>query len=539
MVSGHGTTMDAIADAIDKGLIPARIALVASDRPGIPALEKAAKRGLPTVVVQPPPRGSENWQEVLAEHMKASGSELVVLAGYLRVLKDPVLDAFPGRIINLHPALLPKFGGPGMYGTRVHTAVLASGDKITGSTVHLVTKDVDRGPIIEQRTMDVREGETPEQLSDRQRPLEHSLMIDVIAGFARGKLPLPWQNEPVTYAESGVNAADIRKAVSAIVNSVRYRPPSSRGKPLGGIGHYAGVIKVGNMMLALTTDGVGTKVLIAEELNRWEEVGEDMVAVNVNDLLAVGATTSAMVDYVACRRPDCKVLSAIGRGLNRGLQKGRCALIGGETAVVPELLSSAYDLSGTALGFFPSGYKPIAGAGLKPGDVLIGLPSSGFHSNGYTLVRRLVRDHRLSLTDRIPGEPLPLGRALLKPTRIYVPVVEPLVQGRIPVALAHVTGGGLRNLVRLNKGVQFVMDGLPEAKGLFAWIAGMSKLPPEAIYSTFNMGIGFIIGVRPKDENRALTLLKKGGEGGAIVVGHVERGKGVVLPREGVRYTSY
>jgi len=539
LVSGHGTTMEAIAEAIDQGLIPARIALVASDRPGIPALEKAAKRGLPTIVVQPPPRGPEDWQKTLAEHMKASGCELVVLAGYLRVLKDPLLDAFPGRIINLHPALLPKFGGPGMYGVRVHDAVLASGDKITGSTVHLVTKDVDRGPIIEQRTMDVREGETAEQLSNRQRPLEHALMIDVIGRFAKGTLPLPWQAEPVTYAKSGVNTADIRKGVSAILNAVRYQPPSSHGKLLGGIGHYAGVINVGKTMLALTTDGVGTKVLIAEDLDRWEEVGEDMVAVNVNDLLAAGATTSAMVDYVACRQPDTRVLAAIGRGLNRGLEKGRCALVGGETAVVPEMLVSAYDLSGTALGFFPPGYGPVTGEQLKPGDSLIGLPSSGFHSNGYTLVRRLVNDHHISLSERVPGEPLPLGRALLKPTRIYVPMVEPLVKGRIPVALAHVTGGGLRNLVRLNKNVQFVMDGLPEPKGLFAWITELSKLPPEELYSTFNMGIGFIIGVHPNDENRALSILKKNGEKGASVVGHVERGKGVVLPREGVHYTTY
>jgi phosphoribosylformylglycinamidine cyclo-ligase len=539
LVSGHGTTMDAIADAIDSGQIPARIALVVSDRPGIPALEKAARRGLPTVVVQPPPKGTEDWQKTLAAHMKASGCDLVVLAGYLRVLRDPVLDAFQGRIINLHPALLPKFGGPGMYGTRVHAAVLESGDKITGSTVHLVTKDVDRGPIIMQRSMEVRAGETPDQLSDRQRPLEHALMIEVIASFARGKLPLPWQKGPVTYAASGVDYSEIRKGVSALVSSVRYRPPPSRGKLEGGIGHYAGIVKVGKMMLALTTDGVGTKVLIAEDLGRWEEVGEDMVAVNVNDLLAAGATSSAMVDYVACRQPDRKVLSAIGRGLNRGLEKGRCALIGGETAVVPEMLNSAFDLSGTALGFYPEGYKPITGEGLKPGDVLIGLTSSGFHSNGYTLVRRLVQDNRLSLSDRIPGEPLPLGRALLRPARIYVPTVEPLVKERTPVALAHVTGGGLRNLVRLNKDVQFVLDGLPEPEGLFAWVAELSKLSAEELYSTFNMGIGFIIGVRPKDENRALATLKRSGEKGARVVGHVERGKGVSLPREGVRYTSY
>jgi phosphoribosylformylglycinamidine cyclo-ligase len=539
LVSGHGTTMEAIAEAIEKGMLSARISLVISDRPSAEALDKAAKRGIPTLVIQPPPKGPVDWEDRMAGILKTSGCELIVLAGYLRILKGPVLDAYHGRIINIHPALLPKFGGSGMYGTKVHAAVLSSGDKVTGSTVHVVTREVDRGPVIAQKTMDVKSGETPEQLSDRQRPLEHELMVDVIRRFAKGELQLPFQKEPLTYSSLGVNSVEIRAAVNALVGSIKYKAPSAHGVPFGAIGHYAGIITVGDMMLAMTTDGVGTKVLIAEALGRWEEVGEDMVGVNVNDLLAAGSTPVALVDYVICRHPDASVLAALGRGLNRGLEKAQCSLLGGETSVVPEMMYSGFDLSATAVGFFAEDRKPVIGGDLRPGDVLIGLPSNGFHSNGYTLIRRLLRDKRIGLDEKVPGEKLPLGEALLKPTRIYFSAIEPLLKERLPIALAHNTGGGFRNLYRLNHDVEFILDQLPRPQGLFAWIANVSGLPAGELYQTFNMGIGFVIGVRPEEEKKAMKVLTKSGETEARVIGHIGKGKGVTLPREGVHYPDY
>lgn len=540
LVSGTGTTLEAIASAIEASRLPARVVLVVSDRAGAPALRKAAARGLPTLLVGPDKNAPGAWEDQMARHLAAAGCELVVLAGFLRILKGPLMEAFPGRVINLHPSLLPKFGGPGLYGTHVHAAVLASGDPLTGSTVHLVTPEVDRGPILAQRTLEVDPKESPEELSERQRPMERELLVEVIRRFATGELPLPWHPGPLTYAAAGVDTHGVKGALAQFLRRVPYRAPPSHGAPVGGIGLFAGLIRLEGRTFALTTDGVGTKVLLAEALDRWEEVGEDMVAVNVNDLVAAGATPAALVDYVACRSPDARVLSHIGLGLNRGLERARCSLLGGETAVVPELIASSFDLSATAMGFFPKGRRPLDGGHLKPGDILIGLPSSGFHANGYTLIRRLMLDHRLSLDAKVEGVRLPLGRALLQPTRIYAEGLGALLDAGLPVAGAHITGGGFRkNLIRLNRRVEFVLDRMPPPRGIFRWVERLSALPPEELYRTFNMGIGFVVAVRGADEKEALTQLRRHGERGASVIGSVRKGHGVTLPSQGVRYESY
>ncbi len=540
LVSGEGTTMQAIAEAVSTGTIAGRVVLVASDRPGARALERASRLGLPTLVVAPPPVGPSEWESTLAAHLAASGAELIVLAGYLRILRGPVMERFAGRIINLHPSLLPRFGGPGMYGLRVQKAILESGDTTTGSTVHLVTPDVDRGPTIAQRSFPILPGEAPEQLAERQRPLEHELMVSVIRDFASGKLPLPWRTGPVTYASSGVDTGRVRKGIGALNKAVTYHPPTSRGTLITGSGAFAGVIRYRNLLLALTTDGVGTKVLLAEELERWREVAEDMVAVNVNDLSAIGAVPIGLVDHIMCREPEDRVLREIGRGLNDGLKKSRTHLLGGETAVVPSLLASRYDLSATALGVFAPRTAPLTGDRLRAGDVLIGLSSSGFHANGYTLVRRLLSDHRIPLDTRIPGERLTIGSALLRPTHIYAPCVEPLLEAGFPVAMAHITGGGFRkNLLRLSSDLQFTLDGMPEPSGLFAWVKERSGLPAEELYRTFNMGIGFIVAVRERHAKATLARLSQCSTIRARVIGHMERGSGVSIPALGVFYPSY
>lgn len=540
LASGEGTTMYAVAEAAAAGRIPARVVLVATDRPQAPALQRAQSLGLPTLVVLPSPQAPGAWEEVLASHLRAARCDLVLLAGFLRILRGPLLDAFPGRIVNLHPSLLPKYGGPGMYGTKVHAAVLASGDPSTGSTVHLVTKDVDRGPTIAQSTLDVRAGETAEELSERQKPVERELLVDTVRRFATGELPLPWHAAALDYAAAGVDTRHVRDSLRLLLRAVRYRAPATRGRPIVSSGYFAGVIRIGDSLLALTTDNVGTKVLLAQTLGRWEEVGEDMVAMNVNDLLATGSLPSALVDYIACRVPDGKVLTRIGMGLNRGLSRAGCSLLGGETAVVPDLLSSPYDLSATALGFFPPGRKPIDGSRLRPGDVLIGLASSGFHTNGYTLVRRLVEERRIPLRGRVAGVDRPLGEALLAPTRTYGPFVEPLLRVGLPTALANITGGAFsKNLLRIRKDLEFCLDQMPSPRGLFEWVSRVSGLSPEELYRTFNMGIGFVVAVRAEEEESALRLLRTHGARDAQVIGHVGSGKGVVLPSLGVRYSSY
>ncbi|MDE1821724.1 MAG: phosphoribosylformylglycinamidine cyclo-ligase [Euryarchaeota archaeon] len=351
-------------------------------------------------------------------------------------------------------------------------------------------------------------------------------------------LARPAPSSPVTYAQTGVRQDLVALALSKLLEGTKGRIPPGSGEPLKLPGHFAGIVRIGRESVALTTDNVGTKLLLARTLDRWEEVGEDVVAVNVNDLSAVGARPSALVDYIAVQSPVPSVFEALGRGIGRGLKEACCHLVGGETSVVPDLVKSL-DLSGTALGFFPKGRAPVTGEKLRPGDVLLGLSSSGFHANGYTLLRRLIEENAIDITRPLPGDPMPLGERLLAPTRIYTRPVEALLAARLPLALAHISGRGLRNLIRLNPKVQFTLDALPPLEGIFRWVADLSRLPTEELYQTFNMGIGFVLAVRPNHVERSLSVLRRSGGKDARVIGRVEKGRGVYLPNEGVRYDSY
>ncbi len=193
LVSGEGSTLEALAEAVAGGHVPARIVLVLSDRPYAPAIEKARRRGLPTAVV--PFRGvaADVWSSRVTRLLTDAGSELVLLAGFLAILPPALTRAWDGRILNLHPSLLPRHGGRGLYGLRVHEAVLHSGDTESGATVHLVTDDVDRGPVLLQERVPVRAGDTAEVLRERVRPVELKVVCEAIRKFADGTWTLPYR----------------------------------------------------------------------------------------------------------------------------------------------------------------------------------------------------------------------------------------------------------------------------------------------------------------------------------------------------------
>jgi phosphoribosylglycinamide formyltransferase-1 len=193
LVSGEGTTLDAIAEQVSAGTLPVRIVLVVSDRPNVPALAKARRRGLPTVELPSRKSDREAWARSLTGVLEVAGAELVVNAGFLSILPASWVDRWAGRAINLHPALLPRYGGMGMYGAHVHRAVLASGDRESGASVHLVTAQVDGGPVIAQERIPVLPGDTPESLRERLHPVEVRILSETIRRFAAGELPLPYR----------------------------------------------------------------------------------------------------------------------------------------------------------------------------------------------------------------------------------------------------------------------------------------------------------------------------------------------------------
>ena len=288
--------------------------------------------------------------------------------------------------------------------------------------------------------------------------------------------------------------------------------------------------------IALTTDGVGTKILLARAANRWEPVGVDCVANNVNDVICTGAVPLALLDYIATDRIDPAVLEDVARGLYTGADEAGIAIPGGEIAQIGAMLADSagggpmMDLVGTAVGAIPPDRNPVDGSRVEPGDAVLCLPSSGLHSNGFSLARRAL-SHQL-LGPRA-GD---LTDALLAPTRVYVAAIEALWDaGVIPHGLAHISGGGLLNVARLAADVSYVLDDLPPAPEIFGQIAAAGDIPAATMYATFNMGTGFCVVVAPGDVAAALAALREAGEEPVVAGSVTDRpGKYVAIPAAGL-----
>ncbi|MCI4351206.1 MAG: phosphoribosylformylglycinamidine cyclo-ligase [Thermoplasmata archaeon] len=348
----------------------------------------------------------------------------------------------------------------------------------------------------------------------------------------------PARSSGWTYARAGVDRGATATALRALLAAARTSRRPEFGRPVALPGHYAGLVRVGRETLALTTDTVGTKVLVAGALHRWAEVGEDLVAINVNDLAAVGARPIGLVDCISCPAPDAAVFREIGKGLRRGLQAAGCGLLGGETAIVPSIVRGI-DLGGTALGHFPPGRRPVTGAAIREGDQILGVPSSGFHANGFTLIRRVLEARGVDLTRPRPGHRVPVGVELLRPTRTYVRPVEAVAGMHGVHGFAHISGGGVRNLLRLNTRVRFELSDWPPVGGLEQWFASLGDLATSEMFQTFNMGIGFIVIVGRRSATSVLQRLRAAGAPDAIRIGSVAAGRGVRVPAHDVTFADY
>jgi phosphoribosylformylglycinamidine cyclo-ligase len=399
------------------------------------------------------------------------------------------------------------------------------------------------------------------------------------AGHAAGQAPGQAESMPSTYAIAGVDEEREQAAFGRVMRPwlARTRVRSPLVTSITGLasGYFATIMHLPpGPPLALTTDGVGTETLLAREANRWEPIGIDCVANNVNDLICVGAVPLALLDYMATDRIDEGVLDEVARGLFLGAELAGIAIPGGEIAQIGDMLADSagggpmLDLVGTAIGALPPlntakasaptqapqqpglsaasgqvlGTQPawrqaVDGSAVRAGDVVIGLLSSGLHSNGYSLARHaLFRKGGMSLSDPVPGTGRRLADALLQPTRVYVKAAEALwAAGITPHGMAHISGGGLLNLARLAADVSYELDAMVPAPEIFTLIAERGQIPPATMYATFNMGIGFCVVVSKSDQQAALAALKEAGED-AVRVGWVtaRAGKTVSIPSAGL-----
>ena len=325
-----------------------------------------------------------------------------------------------------------------------------------------------------------------------------------------------------SYREAGVDIGLEADAISALVKELTFRREGSF-RVIGGVGHFAGLIDFGNQVLALTTDGVGTKMLVADRLKEWTTVGIDCVAMNVNDLYVMNVEPVAFVDYIAVDSLDKGKMAQIGVGLNEGARQANIDIVGGETATLNGLVHGL-DLAGTCLGVQERS-RVVTGAQIQPGDLVIGVPSSGIHSNGLTLARRVVEEY--GDYDKRLSNGRTFGKELLIPTRIYSAALGVCHKARVH-GMCHVTGGGLLNFLRLtNYGVK-ITDPLPPHE-IFSWIQSMAEIPTAEMYRTFNMGMGFAYIVPPEEATCVLREVPD-----ACVAGVITEERGVWLRNEEV-----
>ncbi len=331
-----------------------------------------------------------------------------------------------------------------------------------------------------------------------------------------------------TYANSGVDVRAV-KAVQARINAL-IGSTANEHTPEFLAGHYAGVFEVGGQKMTMHCDTVGTKVLVAQALDKHDTIGIDALAMNANDIICVGSAPVVGVDTLSLSRVDDALVEQVMKGLVAGCRQCGVALIGGETAIIPDLIKGSgdkknaaradYDLGMTVVGTLDR--PALTGAKMVPGDALIGLESSGLHSNGFTLARKL-----LSIND--------WGEQMLVPTTLYVkPVMEMLKTSPSSIhGIAHITGGAFSKLSRIGQyaKVGFELDDMPKPEGLFAELEKKVDEPYE-LYRTFNMGIGMVVACAPQEAEKLMKIAKKHGIGSSII-GRVVKEEGVTLVRVG------
>ena len=311
----------------------------------------------------------------------------------------------------------------------------------------------------------------------------------------------------VTYSEAGVDISLEEQTVQALTGelaeTIEYR------NIIKNKGHIAALVDFGKKAIAMSTDGVGSKILIAKQMEKYDTVGIDCIAMVVNDILCVGAEPIAMVDYLAVEHPNPEIAKEIGKGLKTGCQQAKIAMIGGETASLPKIIKD-FDLAGTGIGTVDKN-KIITGTEIKDGDIILGITSSGVHSNGLSLARKALLDiANYKVTDKLPTDnSVTVGEALLEPTIIYVDPIIELLNSDVKVhGLGHITGGGFSNLKRLNHNMTYIIDNLPEPLPIFKAIQA-TGIEDKEMYHVFNMGIGFAVILDEKYKDQALEILNK------------------------------
>jgi phosphoribosylformylglycinamidine cyclo-ligase len=330
---------------------------------------------------------------------------------------------------------------------------------------------------------------------------------------------MPSKNKITKYKEVGIDIKKIKMIQNRIGQDIeKTQQFLDFGKVIYGFGHYAGLIEIDNKIMSLHTDGVGSKIIIAQLMKKFDTLGIDCIAMNVNDIVCVGSKPIGYLSYIALQKTNNYLLKEITKGLIKGAKLSNIAIVGGETAILPDIITGKgkdnnFDLAGMIFGITNDKRKIILGNKIKSDDYIIGINSSGLHSNGYTLARKILLE-KYSINDKPGYLNNSLGKELLKPTTIYSKTILKLIDefdNTVIHGLSHITGGAFTKLNRLNSNVDYILDNLPEIKGIFKQIMVDGNIDIAEMYNTFNMGVGFCVIASKNEADNILASIKEDG----------------------------
>lgn len=525
--STRGTASIPVIEACANGVIHAEIAAVVSNKESAPILEKGRALGPNVVTKAISAKGltREQFDAKCNAHLVDAGVDLVLLVGYMRILSKSFTDTWHGRCLNVHPSLLPKHAG-GMD-LAVHQAVIDAKESETGCTIHQVTEEVDGGPVVLQKHVKVDATDTAESLKAKVQFLEGPAFVEAIQMMG--------SRSAISYADAGVDIDAGNALVELIKPYCKATRRAGCDADLGGFGGLFDLKAAGfdaaSTVLIGATDGVGTKLKIAQIMKNHSTIGIDLVAMCVNDLIVAGGEPLFFLDYFATGHLNVNEAADVVKGIADGCKDANCGLIGGETAEMPSMYAPGdYDLAGFAVGAVDR--NRILPHRVSQGDVILGLDSSGIHSNGYSLVRKLVEKEGLSYESPCPwAAQTKFGEVLLTATKIYVKSCIPLLNAGLVKAMAHITGGGLlENLPRsLPEGLSASIDFHPTLPPVFQWLQQSSGLNTIEMLRTFNCGIGMVLIIGESDVVKVRELLVSVGEICHVLGSVVQGDRSVVL----------
>ena len=477
--STKGTSIQKCIEYIQKDKLNASIELIISNKPNSYILTRGQENNINSIYLSSNNLSKYDYDQKIIKLLKLYSIDVVLLVGYNKIISDCLVNEYKNNIYNIHPSLLPKYSG--LWDKNVHKNIIDNNEIFTGCTLHRVSNEVDKGDIILQKQCLVNTNNIDE-LKSKVQQLESDCIINLIQLYNNGII-----SEKINYESSGVSIEKGNYFVKCISNLIKTND----------FGQFCAIYNYNDLYLTASTDGVGTKLELANKINDYSTIGIDLVAMCVNDILCRGSKPLFFLDYIAVNKLDNSKCFKIIESIKKGCEITNIELIGGETAEMGNIYNKdKFDLAGFCVGIVEK--ENILPKQILEGDIIYGIESNGVHSNGFSLIRKLLEKNDYDLNE------------LLIPTRIYNEILDIQKECNL-IGCAHITGGGFDdNIKRIIGNKKYTLEYNWNIPKVFHWIKEKSNLSWNEMYQIFNCGIGMVLIIRGDVDTQKYNLKKIG-----------------------------